>query len=359
MLSFMTETQTVWERLVNTEKPVVLYGMGLGAEKIMRVLDRYGVKVADIFASDEFVRGHSFCGYRVMKLSEVQQKYDDFIIVVAFAFWQDDLIERVCALSLQYELVAPHVPVIGEGIVDFTYLSEHEKEIADAYSRLADEQSRRVFSAVMNYKISGKIDGILAVTTPKQEAYGLIRPTRGDAYLDLGAYDGDTIREMMEKAGGELRRVVAVEPDPKNYRKLTTFTENLAGDVTTLNVGIYDRDTTLVFANKAGRHSAVSRDGKGVEIPMRSIDSIADGQPFTLIKMDVEGEEKQALEGGREQLARFAPRLIVSAYHRNEDTFALVNQIHALNPDYQIYLRQHPYIPAWDNNIYAIREGAQ
>ena len=52
--------QNVWETLKNDNKPVVLYGMGLGAEKIMDTLAQYGVEIADIFASDEFVRGHSF-----------------------------------------------------------------------------------------------------------------------------------------------------------------------------------------------------------------------------------------------------------------------------------------------------------
>ena len=54
--------QNVWETLKNDNKPVVLYGMGLGAEKIMDTLAQYGVEIADIFASDEFVRGHSFRG---------------------------------------------------------------------------------------------------------------------------------------------------------------------------------------------------------------------------------------------------------------------------------------------------------
>lgn len=358
MQSFITEKQTVWERLAQSEKPIMLYGMGLGAQKIMAELERFGVSVAEIFASDEFVRGHSFCGYRVKRLSEIEAQYPDFIIVVAFAFWQQELIERVSALAKRYELVAPHVPVVGGGIVDWAYLEAHEREISAAYALLADEQSRRVFSAVMNYKLSGKIEPILSVTTPRAEGWALLKPSPADRFLDLGAYDGDTIREFIEQAGGMPQQIVAVEPDCKNFRKLAAYADTLEGRVTALNVGIYDRDTTVLFDGRAGRNSAISRDGKGIEVVMRSIDSIAAGEAFTLIKMDVEGEERPALAGGREQLARFAPRLHISAYHRNEDTFALVNQLHSLNPAYRIYLRQHPYIPAWDNNIYATAEEA-
>ena len=53
--------------------------MGDGAEKIKSVLDEIGAPVADIMASDEFVRGHSFLGCRVKKLSEIEELYgEDF-----------------------------------------------------------------------------------------------------------------------------------------------------------------------------------------------------------------------------------------------------------------------------------------
>ena len=35
MLSFIKETVSVWEHLQQTTKPIVLYGMGNGADKIV------------------------------------------------------------------------------------------------------------------------------------------------------------------------------------------------------------------------------------------------------------------------------------------------------------------------------------
>jgi hypothetical protein len=77
MLEKLTENENIWNFLARNNKPVVVYGMGNGAEKIIATLDTYGVKVSDIFASDEFVRGHSFLGYKVMKYSEICDKYKD------------------------------------------------------------------------------------------------------------------------------------------------------------------------------------------------------------------------------------------------------------------------------------------
>ena len=35
----------------------------------------------------------------------------------------------------------------------------------------------------------------------------------------------------------------------------------------------------------------------------------------------------------------------------SEDIFALPLQVHSLCPDYKLYLRRYPYIPAWDLNL--------
>ena len=45
--------KNVWDTLKESGKPVILYGMGLGAEKIMSVLGEYGVNIDGVFASDD------------------------------------------------------------------------------------------------------------------------------------------------------------------------------------------------------------------------------------------------------------------------------------------------------------------
>ena len=65
MLDFILEKQSVWELLSTTTKPVVLYGMGNGADKIIDWCEENQVRVQGVFASDEFVRGQQFRGFKV------------------------------------------------------------------------------------------------------------------------------------------------------------------------------------------------------------------------------------------------------------------------------------------------------
>jgi hypothetical protein len=70
--------------------------------------------------------------------------------------------------------------------------------------------------------------------------------------------------------------------------------------------------------------------------------------------MDVEGGEKEALEGCRKTIELWKPKMLVSAYHRSEDLYALPMQIRRLCPEYRFYFRHYRYIPAWDTNLYCI-----
>ena len=87
-----------------------------------------------------------------------------------------------------------------------------------------------------------------------------------------------------------------------------------------------------------------------------STDSLLAGKACDYIKFDVEGSEARALEGCRQTVAAHKPCMLISCYHRSEDLFALPELVKKLNPDYSLYLRRFSYIPAWDLNLYAVKE---
>ena len=354
-LSFkLMETESVWQFLQRADQPVVLYGMGDGALKMMREFDRFKIKVHDIFASDEFVRGHSFCGYRVRRYSEICEKYRNFIIVLAFAAFRPELLVRINAMAKEHTVLAPDVPVAGEGLFDLKYLESHLSEIKEVYGLLADGLSRKTYLDVLNYKISGKIGYLQNCAYDRSRVYPeIIRPQSEEVFVDLGAYNGDTIEEFIS-AAPDYEAVIAFEPDRKNYQKLLKKAEALGVPTGYLyNMGVYSRAGFLSFSSRGGRHSALSQI-KTTKIPVDSVDNILGGRKATILKMDVEGTESLAIEGAQNTIVKWKPKLMVGAYHRNEDLFALPLQIHAMRSDYRFYLRHHPYIPAWETNYYAI-----
>lgn len=334
-----------------TKKPIVLYGMGDGAQKIIDKMNELNIPLADIFASDEFVRGHSFNGIRVKKYSEIEALYDDFFILIGFAVDYDSMLTRLFELDEQRETAAPDVPLFGEGVFDLDFVEQNKEKIAKVYSLLADDWSRKVYANVINYKISGKIGYLKEISTDRQaDLSEIFNFTDSEDYLDLGAYDGDTIKEFSLLTNGKFNSITALEPDEKNFRKLSLATEN-DRRINIVKKAVWSEETVLRFNNRAGRNSALRDDGK-VEVEAASIDSLSPNG-FTFIKMDVEGAEAQALLGAKHTIEQRKPKLFISAYHRNEDIFELPLLLLSLRDDYKIFFRKHPYVPAWEINILA------
>lgn len=353
MLEFITEKVTCWEKLQQETKPIYIYGMGDGAMKIMSVFKKYGIKTSGIFASDDFVRGHYFEGFKVQKLSEVEEKEKDFAVVLAFAAGYEELVNRIKDIGRKHTLYVPDVPVIGTGLFDYDYCTEHAAELEEVYHLLADDLSKKVFSSILDFKISGDIKHLENITSTKLEIYrNIIKPNLNEHYVDLGAYNGDTIKELLEITRNKYVRIYAMEPDRKNFKKLTKYISE-KDHIYAYNNAAWCIDTQLPFSSKSGRQSSLASMGTKY-IESKSVDNMLDGKEATLIKMDVEGAEREALWGACQTISKYSPRLMVALYHRNEDIFELPLLVHKLNPKYKLYIRHQLYIPAWKTNLYAI-----
>ena len=352
MLSFITEKQSCWDRLKAEKRPIFIYGMGDGALKIMSVFRERDIAVSGIFASDDFVRGHSFEGFRVHKLSEIEEMVDDFVVVLAFAAGYQDIVDKIHALAAKPPLYVPDVPVAGGGLFTYEYCIQNAEKIQLVYDSLADDYSRKVYANIINFKISGKIEYLSAVTSSKADIYHkIIKPTHAEVYVDLGAYNGDTIRELLEFTNGTYHSIYALEPDKKNFKKLAKFVDGMK-HVYAYNAAAWCTDTSLPFAAKAGRQSAINASSDNF-VAARSVDSILENKYATIIKMDVEGFEREAIWGASQTISHYSPKLMVALYHRNEDIFEIPLLIKSLNPNYKLYIRHQLYIPAWETNLYA------
>lgn len=343
--------ENVRDFLKKDGKPVMIYGMGNGAEKIISTLNTYQITVSEIFASDEFVRGHSFLGYKVLKYSEVCEKYDDFNVVLAFATHLENVIENIKKINSEHKVFAPDVPVAGGGLFTREYVKEHNDDFDFVYEHLADEKSKKDYIDILNFKVSGKVDYLLNSFCDKESIYSnILRLNDSESIVDLGAYDGDTIREFTAYTKGKYNKIIALEPDAKSYKKLIKNTAEMK-NLETYNMGAWNEKDTLIFAKEQSRNSHIS--ASGVPVKVTDIDSLIDC-PVTMIKMDIEGSEMKALDGAKRIIKTYLPKLYVCAYHRNEDLFALGKKILSLNDKYTLYFRHSVYIPAWESNFYAV-----
>ncbi len=357
---FITETTDLWTSLQKETRPIVLYGMGDGAEKILAVCAKKNIPISGIFASDEFVRGHSFAGFRVRKRSELEQEFDDFVCLISFASSRPEVLRLFDDLDRTHTTYAPDVPVAEGRLFDWTFLDEHAQALQHVYDMLCDDRSRSVFAATVNFKLSGKLHWLRDFTDSRSLVFEqYLVPSDSEHYVDLGAYNGDTIRELLAYTGGKYGSITALEPDHKTFKKLKKYADVAVPDARLFQAGSWSKPGTQLFASKGGRNSAllpvrhaVSHDRHTACVAVESVDHIMDGHPCTRMKIDVEGAEYETLMGAKQTIQRCHPALELSAYHRSEDLYELPLLLESFGVPMKIAILHHPYVPAWETNFY-------
>ncbi len=90
---------------------------------------------------------------------------------------------------------------------------------------LADDRSRQVLDAVLQYRLTADPEMLGPVIDKGAHHNGLYHPTGlfdlGDdeVYVDAGAFDGDSIRWFKERVADRYERILAFEPDPQDLRQ--------------------------------------------------------------------------------------------------------------------------------------------
>lgn len=342
----------LWETLADTKKPIVLYGMGNGADKILAALEQCGATAADFFASDNFVRGQAFHGKTVLTYAQVCDKYEDFIILLSFGSSLPPVLEPIYRLAEEREFYIPDVPVSGDTLFTRKFYENNYEKFHEAYDLLADEESKRLFGELIRYKLSGKVEHLRrAVSAPDCEKH-LLAFKHYQVFVDAGAYVGDTARKFITDCP-HAKRIYAIEPDWRSFKKLAAYAESeTAAEVIPCQFCAWSAAGSTAFSAVGNRNSAANPSGNKTVL-LNTVDSL--GADADYIKYDVEGAEKEALLGSVKTIEQHKPDLLISAYHNNDDLFALPLWLHERFPFYKLYLRRFESLPAWDINLYAVK----
>jgi len=167
------------------------------------------------------------------------------------------------------------------------------------------------------------------VYEPDTIEYILANCKEGDI-VQAGAYFGDFLPALSESCG-ENAKIWSFEPSSENYR-CARITLDLNGieNVELHNIGLGSEDSEVDLRIRDGDGYAsgggstimdsTSSDGSFEKVTVRPIDEvIGDEREVSIIQLDVEGYEINALSGGIKTISRCKPILIVEV-HPGSDT---------------------------------------
>ncbi|MBQ9415612.1 MAG: FkbM family methyltransferase [Clostridia bacterium] len=345
-------------------KPILFYGMGDGADKALQICREHGIEVRGFFASDAFVRGQTFHGLPVLTLSRAEELYPDMLVLVTFASSLPEVMDAIRNVGKKHEIYIPDIPVFGDTCWSAEYEREHVPEIQKLRSLLYDETSRTLLDSLLAFRRFGRLEDLDATASvPDAPFWGLLHPHTWRAIADGGAWRGDTASLLLDAAPG-ASDLYCFEPDRHSFARLEAYAAlETRARVHPIRAALWKDRGELVFdAGKGGSRNACAVDmlhplvrqrvRKTESVPAVSLDSFFSEHPDLplpdLIKLDVEGAEKETLAGGANILKKARPELLISLYHHTSDLFEIPLMLDALLPRYLFHLRRSPYIPAWD-----------
>jgi FkbM family methyltransferase len=292
---------------------------------------------------DDFTKEPTFLDLPVLRMNDVPRGALVLVAAGGRPFTALERVERAGFECLDYFAFysASGLPLrevaFNEGFVsDYQANAVKYERIFD---KLADRESRETFEKLISFRLTYDLDCLRGFTARESEQYFepfLKLKQQGETFVDVGSFDGFTSQSFIERCPN-YTSVHVFEPDPHNMERCKA---RLSGqrNITFHQLGLSNKKQQLNF-DIAGSSSRISQAGS-IQIVVDRLDDTLDADP-TLIKMDIEGAEFDAVEGATETIARAHPRLALSIYHNAGDFWRLPERILDIRSDYRLFIRHY------------------
>lgn len=212
----------------------------------------------------------------------------------------------------------------------------HLDDLQEVYESLIDEESRKTFCGYWLGNIANQIGEIVPADTPHYFLTGF-NPKPGDIFIDGGCYDGWTAAQFAALGC----KVYSFEMNKTNFELASKVAEEKNFVLENLGLGSFKHESRYIDSKAASRLDPNGADTTTIT----TLDSYVREKNLPrvdYIKLDVEGAELDVLKGATISISCFKPTLAISAYHKFDDFWTLMNFVKSIRPDYEFAMRQYP-----------------
>lgn len=339
----IAKRESIIKQLKADNVPVVIYGTGKFGKSTAEYVTGHDISVS-YFLDDErywypgktmIIGGSSIECVTRKQLLEKGESYNVLLGMIDYSL--------LCDLRKEFTNChyVDYLDVFPSHIMSKEFLSENSDIIKKIYGDLCDDESKQVLEAYLYGRYTGDVKPLNELVHDSRYLYDweLLGLSKDDVVIDGGAYAGDSILEMKEYLGELPCKIYAFEPDKNNVEKIALhFSDKELEHISIIAAGLYSRDGVMHFSATGTLGSKISEEAEDT-ITIQALDKHSEYENVTIIKMDIEGSESEALKGGSELLRANKPNLAVCIYHKNEDLITIYEFLKQF--DYHFYLRQH------------------
>lgn len=355
-----------WPRLERSS-PLLIYGAGNAGRAVFDFLAAAGYRV-EAFLDANATSGQHWKGVPVLRLAQwlASNTPGSFEVVVAIHNYTVDMAPLLSELRkvgfarvmnmVEFQNGFPQDRTFRYWLAPASDYRPHLARIEALLEVLGDDRSRQWVSSVLEFRLSGDY-ACLPAPSPADAYFPQDLPRWADPirFVDCGAYTGDTIERLAQSGGYRFEAIVAFEPDPSNYAQLA---RNAArwGPAVCLPCAVGASTARIGFASGLGTGSRASEIGD-LQVQCVAIDEALGGFRPTLIKMDIEGAELDALSGARRTIAESRPALAICLYHQAAHLWEIPLLVHSWDLGYDLFVRCHAH-GSFELVLYAVPKEA-
>jgi len=227
---------------------------------------------------------------------------------------------------------------------DVYMMLENVDKLEDAYELLDDEETKDTYKKIIEFRmLSDEIDIPIFSERDMYFEYDLF-PKTNEAFVDCGACGGSSLDGFLIANNNKFDEYYGIEPDLTNYlkleKKIEGYDSHMRERMHIVNAAAWNTDDNQTFFVLHGPGTFQADIGPDI-VKTIKIDSFLNGKNATYIKMNIEGSEIPALEGARDTIIKYKPRLAIMGYHKTSDLWEVPLLIKKYRQDYNLRLRSY------------------
>lgn len=337
-----------WIDLLKKEKlPLIMWGCGDVADAVLEYLEYNHIPVSGIWV-DGIPEKKMFRNIVIDDFSTILNRFEKFNVILGHSWYElgEELYQRSEQIARVFYAFS-----ISYGQYDLVKYRAIEKE-AERYVRLChsfeDNFSVKNLLAFLNTKMTGHVQYIFDVFKKGMSFFNndVFTVADDEVFLDIGAYNGDTIRSFLQQTRGKYQKIMAVEPDADNFLSLSEYVarERLK-NVSVSMTAAWDKREDLKFEIGKNQISGVCcPDQTGAEAKVITcyadrLDSLFEGEAVSLIKINYFYGVLEAIRGCEELIKINHPKFVIVVGFEIYNVLLLFEYISSLNAGYKFYLR--------------------
>jgi FkbM family methyltransferase len=359
--------QSYLERAHPKHSHIVVVGGGPLGRAVLRGLESLALPVLCVADNNLALQGTKVRGIPVYSFEEAITRYGNEATFVVAVYNQSRPYHQLknfgCPYIVSYASLFAQYPT---AFLPHACLEDPSKVFADREIVLAsldlwaDERSQIEYLHQIERRLYQGFEPPRAAQSIEMRSSEYFPPLythhSQEVLADCGAFTGDTIGRFLSLWNDRFAKIIGLEPDPDNFIELGRYVASLEDSVqkriSLHQVAVGRTQETLRFCATSSPASSLSDVGS-FEVQAIPLDSFLADVPPTLVKMDVEGAELEALAGAEQLIRRGQTVFAVTVYHCSDHLWRIPNLIRGWNDSYRFFLQAHAE-DCWDVSCYAV-----